>query len=366
VLRKTHLPNNLVILAACVLLTGMAGAEPAPPPPDVVFIAKSPGGCAIGASGNAVKNAPYSGVGTTEVVRMLPDGNRIVRTNTMRYFRDSQGRTRTEHELSAVGPFTLEQMRSIIMIDDPVAARHYVLHPELKRADELVLPASFASATGPTRDPARAGSASGSADRRASTTAAGSPGGPALSVDVPTLSSGGPEYSVSVPGPAVDEHIVATSDAAGSDDGSAKQTNVAGARVLTTRVGAIMALGPGCGPGGIDAKALPPAISLGERTIEGVKVIGSRHEFVIATGEIGNDQPITVRNEQWFSPELGVVVESKLRDPLVGDTTYRLSQIRRTPPDASLFAVPADYTIESMPPPGAGVAKFKAVAPESR
>jgi hypothetical protein len=58
-----------------------------------------------------------------------------------------------------------------------------------------------------------------------------------------------------------------------------------------------------------------------------------------------------------------VVVESKLRDPLVGDTTYRLSQIRRTPPDASLFAVPADYTVESMPPPGPGVAKFKAVAP---
>jgi hypothetical protein len=43
-----------------------------------------------------LKGAPYSAVGTTEVVTTLADGNRITRTNTMRYFRDNSGRTRTE------------------------------------------------------------------------------------------------------------------------------------------------------------------------------------------------------------------------------------------------------------------------------
>src|SRR5690349_20806339 len=42
------------------------------------------------------KDAPYSGVGTSEIVTTLADGNRIVRTNTMKYYRDSRGPTRTE------------------------------------------------------------------------------------------------------------------------------------------------------------------------------------------------------------------------------------------------------------------------------
>lgn len=108
--------------------------------------------------------------------------------------------------------------------------------------------------------------------------------------------------------------------------------------------GTPMPLIAGCGPVGWQTRKMPPAVSLGERSVEGVKVIGSRHEFEIAAGEIGNEQPIRVRTEQWFSPDLGVVVESLHQDPMVGETSYRLTNIRRGEPDAALFTVPAGYT----------------------
>ena len=37
--------------------------------------------------------------------------------------------------------------------------------------------------------------------------------------------------------------------------------------------------------------------------------------------EIGNELPITMTTEQWFSPELGVVISSTHQDPMSGNTT---------------------------------------------
>src|SRR5262249_48646206 len=93
---------------------------------------------------DAMKNAPYSGVGTTEVVNTLADGNRIVRNNTMKYYRDGSGRTRTEYSLDAIGPFTPDRTQTIVTITDPVAGQRYVLHSDAKRADVFKL-----GATGP-------------------------------------------------------------------------------------------------------------------------------------------------------------------------------------------------------------------------
>jgi len=102
------------------------------------------------------------------------------------------------------------------------------------------------------------------------------------------------------------------------------------------------AVGAGC-VAGPNVKPAPQAVSIGERRIEGLKVTGSRLEFTIDAGEVGNEQPITVRTDQWFSADLGVVVSSTHDDPMIGETTYRLEQINRTEPDAALFAVPTDY-----------------------
>jgi hypothetical protein len=60
---------------------------------------------------------------------------------------------------------------------------------------------------------------------------------------------------------------------------------------------------------------------------------------------MGNEKPITIVREVWYSNELQTVVMSKRSDPWSGETTYTLNNIQRTEPDAALFTVPADYTV---------------------
>ena len=89
-------------------------------------------------------------------------------------------------------------------------------------------------------------------------------------------------------------------------------------------------------------------VSLGQKTLAGVQATGTKTEYTIPAGQIGNEQPITVTSEKWVSEELGVTVSSTLHDPMIGDTQFHLSQIERTEPDPSLFAVPADYTLNDV------------------
>src|SRR5262249_29773343 len=119
-------------------------AVTAPPPPPGLEVGGGPILLRRGhiADGQPIEvtGVPYSAVGTVEIVQTLADGNRIVHTNTTRYFRDSLGRTRTEHSLSAVGPFALDESRTIVLINDPVAGKHIILHPDAKQADMLSMP----------------------------------------------------------------------------------------------------------------------------------------------------------------------------------------------------------------------------------
>jgi hypothetical protein len=83
---------------------------------------------------------------------------------------------------------------------------------------------------------------------------------------------------------------------------------------------------------------------LGRQNVEGVAASGSRSTTTIPAGAIGNEHPINVVSEQWFSPDLQVLVMTKHSDPRQGETTYRLSNIVRAEPERSLFTVPPDYT----------------------
>jgi hypothetical protein len=77
-----------------------------------------------------VTGAPYSALGTSQTVTTLPDGNRIVRENTIRLWRDSDGRTRSEFSLSSIGgPRPLELNTTVTVIDDPEVRERYMLQP---------------------------------------------------------------------------------------------------------------------------------------------------------------------------------------------------------------------------------------------
>ena len=110
---------------------------------------------------------------------------------------------------------------------------------------------------------------------------------------------------------------------------------------------------PGPGGGGRTfQKRLPePLIEpLGSQTLDGLELEGTRTKITIPAGEIGNEKPIEIVSQRWYSTELQAVVMSTHNDPRLGDSIYRLTNINRSEPDHTLFEVPADYTVKEGPP----------------
>jgi hypothetical protein len=234
---------------------------------------------------------PYSAEATTEFVQVLGDGNKIARRSTVRIYRDGEGRTRRE-ELASDG--TVKS----ISIYDPVAHVSYVLDPTTRTARRSPIRMVY---------PSKAVADKVGAEREAAARVAGK-------IEV------APE-----PLPA---------QAAG-EDMRKRQTELV-----------VRAAGAG---------ALQPAMrvqrdaseeSLGQKVIDGVLADGKRVTTVLPAGAIGNQQAITVSSEQWFSPDLEILLTTRHTDPRTGETSYTLSNITRGEPAAGLFDVPADYTVQ--------------------
>ena len=64
---------------------------------------------------------------------------------------------------------------------------------------------------------------------------------------------------------------------------------------------------------------------------------------------IGNQQPIQIVRETWISTDLKVPVMIKSSDPRFGDMVMQLTNIAQAEPEASLFQIPAGYTITDRP-----------------
>lgn len=100
---------------------------------------------------------------------------------------------------------------------------------------------------------------------------------------------------------------------------------------------------------GSEADAEVTTEDLSTQTMEGLLVTGTRTTRTIPAGEIGNEKPISIITEVWTSPDLKTIVYSKRSDPRMGEQTFKLSNIVRAEPDASLFAVPADFKLTDGP-----------------
>jgi hypothetical protein len=87
---------------------------------------------------------------------------------------------------------------------------------------------------------------------------------------------------------------------------------------------------------------------LGQRTIEGLIAEGRRITTTIPIGAIGNDRPIQVVSERWYSPELQVNLRTERHDPRIGDVVFQLTNIRRGEPVRSLFEVPPGYSVKAL------------------
>jgi hypothetical protein len=86
--------------------------------------------------------------------------------------------------------------------------------------------------------------------------------------------------------------------------------------------------------------------SLGTQMVGGVSAEGTRYTRTIPAGQIGNTKPIVIISERWYSPDLQMFVMTKHTDPRMGESTFQMTNIQRQEPAATLFEVPADYTVK--------------------
>jgi hypothetical protein len=257
----------------------------------------------------------------TESTQTLSDGNRIVNKQTTSIYRDSEGRTRREMTLRGFGLFGAGgEAPQTIFISDPVAGVSYTLDQRSRVARKM--PAfRFEFKTPPPGRAAVAGQAGAAVfERSPMPSRVGPPMGPGPIGEGPE--TGGAVFTLRAP------------IAAGQADFVFKREGGSEKNVVTEK--------------------------LGTQVIEGVAAEGSRTTITIPAGEIGNERPISIVNERWYSPELKTVVMTRHSDPRVGETVFRLTNISREEPDRTLFEVPTDYTIKDDPP---GIMRMKKTPP---
>jgi hypothetical protein len=101
------------------------------------------------ASAAPIQGAPYSATSTNENIQTLGDGTRIVQTSTGNIARDSQGRTRQDTSLPAIGNLSAADAPHLVFIQDPVAQTAYTLNLTDKTAQKIPALPVNASTSGP-------------------------------------------------------------------------------------------------------------------------------------------------------------------------------------------------------------------------
>jgi len=210
--------------------------------------------------GPVVKGAPFSADAVTETTQVLPDGNRIRQGNTVRMYRDGDGRTRRELSLNGIAVGTPANLPQIVFISDPVSGSNYALNLRDRSATK-------------------------------STTSGRPDGGPWQSR---------PDFS-----------------------------GLSGRGMSSSK----------------DARPPVKTESLGRQLIDGIQAEGTRTTVTLPAGRIGNELPIQIVSESWYSPELKTVILSRRTDPRSGETSFRLTNVTRGEPSRTLFEVPADYKL---------------------
>ena len=311
-----------------------------------------------------VKGAPYSAEAISESTQMLMDGNKIQRRAAQRLARDGEGRTRIER-LKRDG--TVES----VTINDVVAGKRYWLLPDKKRVIELALGGNVAPmrlAPMPPGTPAPAPAPPAPPATQPAPPASPAPPAPPASLSGEEARSWAEEMrrwardftsrwrAEHTSADDVDMRFVQDQDATGrvivkrvrGADGEPRSVDVDVVRVIesandsneaaTAAIAAIPPVPLVAGPTGQGVTT-----ALGSKEFDRIRADGSRTTWTIPAGKIGNEKPIDVVSERWYSPELLLVVSSRYFDPRRGETTYRLTNLKRGEPDASLFQVPADF-----------------------
>jgi hypothetical protein len=240
-----------------------------------------------GAETQVVKGKPYSADTSTETVQTLADGNRIAHRTVSKFYRDSEGRTRRETTFGNVDPEHPSPHEVKVFIDDPVSGTALVLDPGSKTLEKLQR----------TR----------------------------ILSDVQRDDTDGAEIMVKLAKDNEPNGQTAPAKVFFNRDHSSKPDDLA--LVIS------------------DENRNIVREDLGTRNIGGVDCTGTRQTSTIPAGAIGNDKPISIVTETWFSEAIGAVVESISDDPRYGKTTYQLTNLQLSEPSRSLFEPPANFKV---------------------
>ncbi len=274
--------------------------------------------------GKPVADAPYSAESVTESVQLLADGNRISNKTTSQVYRDGLGRTRREEPLPLPGSLA----KKTIFINDPVAHVSYVLDPDKKTARKISVTGNSAFVM------YRPNTSSASQTKSINQTI--------------TMHSTNDEvvFEKRVKSPNGEETVMRKAGEEAKAEanklhGSAEAVQIRGAHSM--EAGHAITIS---GATSLSESKNAKVDQLGKKVIEGVECTGTRTTVTLAAGTIGNERPIDTVSETWTSTELQTAMQTRRSDPRTGETSFKLTNVRRTEPLHSLFEVPADYKIE--------------------
>jgi hypothetical protein len=278
-------------------------------------------------SGDEVqKGNPYSSRETREFKQVLGDGTVISRQSTRLLARDGEGRTRQE--------LRQPDGSARIFINDPVAKRTYIIDPQKRVAckagfDKEAIDDCFKQMRGDWKP---------------------------LGFSFSPTNRGIPMMTASDD---VRVHVSSNAKVIDLTEGQSVRGDKAFSR--TERApGSASVIAPPMPPMPPTPPTppmppMPPVPGQSTRdskvtretshtTYEGLRVDVNRTVETIAVGAMGNNRPIESVVERYYSPDLKMTVFSRRADPRSGESIYRMTEIKRSEPDASLFRVPGGFS----------------------
>jgi hypothetical protein len=92
---------------------------------------------------------------------------------------------------------------------------------------------------------------------------------------------------------------------------------------------------------------------LGTNTLNGLEAKGVRRKYIEPGDANSGGKPVEVTDEFWYSADLHLTLLAHHTDPRMGENMAAISGLKREEPPASLFELPAGYTIVDAVPPAA-------------
>jgi hypothetical protein len=290
-----------------------------------------------------IKGAPYSAEMVNEQQQNLADGNQIVTRQTTMSYRDGAGRTRQETRDN-------KGELQLVTIEDAVDGSTYLLHPRNKTATKINRKREIDQAAKDRERAEQARDAAREASKAAA--AAAHEAGKAAAAAAREAAQRARDERDRERGERVERSTrIERVDGKETVNVRIEQRTPINVRVepsvgelanIQTNVN--IALAGAFGDARWSHKASTK--DLGSKEIDGVKAEGKLRSYEIPAGEVGNRNAIVVSDETWYAPELQVTVYAKHSDPRTGERVFRLANLKREEPAASLFSVPADYTVK--------------------